>query len=182
MNLFVDLNIRKSPYSIHSVRSFEKIDQFFSYLGGLFGFILLGFFLVSYYNTASFEVDMADKLFYYSPEEPLEPKRYNFFTYIRGEFYNVLRALGCSSEQDKREKYFKCREQVNEQLDVALLLNKIAFFQTCMSILFEEHQFRTIFLQQKPTVYEAQALRVNHGLNKIIHQNFIKGSADRRAT
>lgn len=40
-----------------------------------------------------------------------------------------------------------------------------------MNIIFEEHQFRAIYLQQKPNVKEAEVLRKNHGLNKIIHKN-----------
>jgi hypothetical protein len=39
-----------------------------------------------------------------------------------------------------------------------------------MNVIFEEHQFRAIYLQQKPNVKEAKDLRSNHGLNKIIHK------------
>ena len=39
-----------------------------------------------------------------------------------------------------------------------------------MNVIFEEHQFRAIYLQQKPNVKEAENLRLNHGLNKIIHK------------
>lgn len=40
-----------------------------------------------------------------------------------------------------------------------------------MNVIFEEHQFRAIYLQQKPNVKEAECVRRNHGLNKIIHKN-----------
>lgn len=57
-----------------------------------------------------------------------------------------------------------------EQLDVTLLLNKIVFLEKFMNVLLEEHQYRAVYLQQKPTVEEAQKLRLTHGLNKIIHR------------
>jgi len=59
-------------------------------------------------------------------------------------------------------------------LDLALLMNKITFLEKCMNILFEDHQFRAIYLQQKPTVEEAERVRLNHGLNKIIHKKSMK--------
>lgn len=60
---------------------------------------------------------------------------------------------------------------MEEQLDLSLLMNKITFLEKCMNVIFEEHQFRAIYLQQKPNVKEAELLRRNHGLNKIIHRN-----------
>lgn len=39
-----------------------------------------------------------------------------------------------------------------------------------MNVIFEEHQYRAIFLQQKPNVVEAKDLRKNHGVNKLIHK------------
>jgi len=53
-------------------------------------------------------------------------------------------------------------------------MNKVTFLEKCMNILFEDHQFRAIYLQQKPTVDEAEVVRLNHGLNKIIHKKSIK--------
>lgn len=40
-----------------------------------------------------------------------------------------------------------------------------------MNIVFEDYQFRAIYLQQKPNVKDAGNLRKNHGLNKILHKN-----------
>jgi hypothetical protein len=50
-------------------------------------------------------------------------------------------------------------------------MNKITFLEKCMSVVLEEHQFRAVYLQQKPSVKEAEVIRLNHGLNKIIHKN-----------
>jgi hypothetical protein len=44
----------KSPTSKMYDRNFQKLDEVFAYIGGLFGIILIAFFLVSNYNTYKF--------------------------------------------------------------------------------------------------------------------------------
>jgi len=34
-------------------------------------------------------------------------------------------------------------------------MNKITYLEKCMNIVFEDHQFRSIYLQHRPTVKEA---------------------------
>lgn len=53
----------KSPTSINITRSYEKLDNVFSYIGGLFGTVLVFFFLVSAYSTYKFEVNLAGYLY-----------------------------------------------------------------------------------------------------------------------
>jgi hypothetical protein len=53
----------KSTTSNNITRSFEKLDNVFSYIGGLFGTVLIFFFLVSSYNTYKFEVNLAGYLY-----------------------------------------------------------------------------------------------------------------------
>jgi hypothetical protein len=44
----------KSPTSLAITRSFQKIDEVLSYLGGLFGTIAIALFIVNVYNSYSF--------------------------------------------------------------------------------------------------------------------------------
>ena len=57
------LFIRKSAESVFVVRSFQKIDETFSYIGGLFGTIILLFIFLTLYSKYSYELEMGDNLF-----------------------------------------------------------------------------------------------------------------------
>lgn len=47
---YMKLFLRKSPINLSITRSFRKIDDTFSYIGGLFSTILVFFGLISLYN------------------------------------------------------------------------------------------------------------------------------------
>lgn len=53
----------KSATSNVITRSFEKLDNTLSYIGGLFSTILIFFFVVGSYNTYKFEVSLAGYLY-----------------------------------------------------------------------------------------------------------------------
>jgi hypothetical protein len=53
----------KSPISKSIGRSFQKIDEILSYIGGLFGTIAICLFLINIYNSYSFEITMGGYLF-----------------------------------------------------------------------------------------------------------------------
>jgi hypothetical protein len=63
---YIDIYLRKSPYYILSQRNFEKLQDLFSAIGGLFGFALTIFMFMQFYTQAAFEIEMADRLFYYN--------------------------------------------------------------------------------------------------------------------
>lgn len=167
---YLNVNLRKSSYFIDSQRSFQKIDGFLSDVGGLFGFVLTFIFFMKFYTEASFEIEMGDRLFFYDSEKPLKSSSFNFLTYGLYCFYMFLKLLGVDLGWARMDMFYECREEVVEQLDVTLLLNKIVFLEKFMNVLLEEHQYRAVYLQQKPSVEEAQKLRLSHGLNKIIHR------------
>ena len=51
-------------------RSFRKIDDLLSYIGGLFGLITLLFgYLFRYYNQCCFEMEISDEIFKENEEE-----------------------------------------------------------------------------------------------------------------
>ena len=166
----MNINLRKSSYYIDSQRSFQKVDGFLSDVGGLFGFVLTFIFFMKFYTEASFEIEMGDRLFFYNSEKPLKSSSFNFFTYGLYCFYLFLKLIGIDAGWEKMDMYYECREEVVEQLDVTLLMNKIVFLEKFMNVLLEEHQYRAVYLQQKPSIEEAQQLRLSHGLNKIIHR------------
>lgn len=77
----------KSPYSTVYARSFQKLDEVFSYIGGLFGIILIAFFLVSSYNSCKYEINLAGYL--YHSDNKIE-KKYNFLYYLCQVVFEIL--------------------------------------------------------------------------------------------
>lgn len=58
--------IRKSDTTLEISRSFRKIDDMLSYIGGLFGIIVAALgFILNYYHRCSFELEMAQNYFDY---------------------------------------------------------------------------------------------------------------------
>ena len=53
----------------------------------------------------------------------------------------------------------KTRDEISKQLDVMLMMKKIAFLENCMNFLFEEHELRCLHLNRKLTLEEAAEIR-----------------------
>jgi len=72
-NEFMRFYIRKSPAEQIYTRSFFKLDDLLSYIGGLFGLIAMIVQMpLSYYNTCCFELSLATDLFIYKKNKQLE--------------------------------------------------------------------------------------------------------------
>jgi hypothetical protein len=61
--LYSTMSFFKSPISKKIERSYQKLDEILSYIGGLFGTIAICLFLVNIYNSYSFEIAMGSYLF-----------------------------------------------------------------------------------------------------------------------
>jgi len=58
----------KSSLSTTYSRAFNKIDQFFSYVGGLVGTILGLMFFMGSFTSMAYALDLAHKLFKYTED------------------------------------------------------------------------------------------------------------------
>ena len=45
------------------VRGFQKFDETLSYIGGLFGFIMILFSIFSLYDKYAYEIEFGDRIF-----------------------------------------------------------------------------------------------------------------------
>lgn len=93
-DVYISIYLRKSPYYKLSYRSFQKLQDLFSAIGGLFGFAVTFFLVIQNYNQAAYQIEMGDNLFYYSSSQPLKSKGFNFFYYIILCLYELLRIFG----------------------------------------------------------------------------------------
>ena len=76
--LYAQISFSKSSRTTTFTRSFNKIDSFFSYIGGLLGSALGAFFLLKSYSEKAFLMDLASRILV-NEKEQLSLKRFNFF-------------------------------------------------------------------------------------------------------
>lgn len=61
-----EVRFMKSTSTITHSRSFNKIDTYFSYVGGLIGTIIGLIFIMSKYNETAYEISLAHNTFKYN--------------------------------------------------------------------------------------------------------------------
>ena len=59
---YADIHLLKSSVSTLYQRHFNKVDTYFSYVGGLVGTFIALFFVMSFYTEKAFEISIAKKL------------------------------------------------------------------------------------------------------------------------
>lgn len=139
----------KSPYSSVYSRSFQKLDEVFSYIGGLFGIILIAFFLVSSYNSCKYEINLAGYL--YHSDNKIE-KKYNFLYYLCQVVYEIIGIFRITPNWEIVKKYNSISEEVVKQLDILLILKRINFIEKSLSFLFTDHQLKGLHLASHYTL------------------------------
>jgi hypothetical protein len=78
---YVQLMFTKSSTTTTYARSFNKVDDYFSYVGGLLGTTLLFFFILSSYSEKSYAISIAAQHFTLL-EDSGSPPKFNFFYYL----------------------------------------------------------------------------------------------------
>jgi hypothetical protein len=116
--LYVSYYIQKSETKITYIRSFNKIDELFSYVGGLIGTILGFMLFMNNFTLMSFELDIAQHFFKYKDDEDSDFSKFNIFTYFGYLFYKAGSFCGLCKRWKEMEKKVKCKEEVSKQLDI----------------------------------------------------------------
>ena len=111
-------------------RKFGKYDDALSYVGGLFGLLMafLGFFMMSF-NEYRYELFVSEA-FSFKSQHKVREENFHFLKYLKYVVYDWVKILCCCepSWQDC-EKVDAAREEANEQIDVQLLLRRIAHLE-----------------------------------------------------
>ena len=63
------INFNKASSTTTYTRSFNKIDAYFSYVGGLIGTIIGLIFILNLYTQKAYEISIAHKLFRYNDKD-----------------------------------------------------------------------------------------------------------------
>lgn len=167
--LFGSINLKKSALSMDLTRSYTKLDSTLSYVGGLFGFLMVFFLFMRVYTQYSYEVEMADRLYSYDRNDPLASQRFHFATFLLYALYRVARWFG-EVKWKSMAKYHECRQEIQKQFDVCFLMRRVIFLERSLRVVLEDHQFKGLHLYEKMTLKEARQLRKFYKLRDRIRQ------------
>jgi hypothetical protein len=161
----------KSPISKSIDRSFQKIDEILSYIGGLFGTIAICLFLVNLYNSYSFEILMGEYLFKPDDDNMRKGlKKYNFVYFFLQLCYIVVNLFKCRCSWKTPKLFYECREEMTKQLDILYLFKRLVILERGLGTLLSERQIRALHFFDNPTFEEAKHTR---RLYKTSHDSFL---------
>ena len=143
---------RKSASSVQINRSFQKLDQTFSYIGGLFGTIILLLIFLKFYSKYSYELDVADKIFKENNGGSFGSEHFNFIVFLGYSIFNMFTKFGIILNWKTMKKYHRCRQECQRQLNIDLLLKKISHFEELSRIVLDDHHIKTLLMIPKPTI------------------------------
>ena len=115
----------RDPSTIIITRTYQKIIDAFSFVGGLLGSFLLILIFVNFYNECSYEMRFAS-LYKTEKDSPTNAKKFNLFYYLLQSIYTLLTIVKIKCENWRVVRYFhKTREEMVRQLDVRYLFKKL---------------------------------------------------------
>ena len=124
---YLKLFLRKSPMSISITRSFRKVDDTLSYIGGLFGTITFLFIFVSWYNELSYEIEVSRNSYYYDKNDPFDGQHFNLLIYFAYLVVQAFHWFGITIPWPRLQRLYRFASEGKKQLNMKLIINKILF-------------------------------------------------------
>lgn len=129
-NRYIEIVFNKASTSTIYTRSFSKIDDYFSYVGGLVGTILLFFFILGNYSQKSYVINIASEIYngLDDDDESSPRKEFNFFYYFCMLIKNLCQFIRLKFEWKEPDRFIGIMDEMEKQLNVTYLLRRINFF------------------------------------------------------
>lgn len=121
------LFLRKSPISLTIQRSFRKVDDAFSYIGGLFSTILVFFGFVNLYNELSYEIAISKSTYYFDKNDPFDGDHFNLITYTGYLIFSFFDKFGIELPWPRFQRLHKFLEEGRKHIDIRLIMQKIIY-------------------------------------------------------
>ena len=126
----------KSPLTFICRRTFNKLDEFFAYVGGLIGFICVLLLVLNYFSEKAYGLSLASEVFVDENDKRINSNKFH-------ALYTIPLALkelfglcdSCKKTCDSTDDYAECIDEMDRQLDVAIILKKLIFLEKGMSLL-----------------------------------------------
>ena len=88
-------------------RSFNQIDEYLAYVGGLLGFIMVLMFALSYFAEKAYGVSIARALFNDDDDKPIDSGGFHFLYIFPTALQDYFPSLFFSDKCPKSEEYCK---------------------------------------------------------------------------
>lgn len=124
---YVKLYLRKSPIFISIFRSFKKIDDTLSYIGGLFSTIFVLFLIFNQYNEIAFELELIRSTYYFDKNDPYDANQFNFFFFLGYLVFCFFDMIGIKLNWPRYQRFDRLIEEGKTHLDIRLILKKIVY-------------------------------------------------------
>jgi len=168
--MFFQLNNQQQYHQ----RSFLKIFDAISQVGGLVPVFTLAFFWLNYYALSHFEMKFIKNL-----HSDQKAKEYGIFYFFSKLLYSILTFFKFSLETwERTREYHKMHKTVNKLIDILYLHKRLEFIERALEVLFDDHQIQMLHLMRNKTFSEAehnyQLYQMKDNLSKIIEKQKIE--------
>jgi hypothetical protein len=104
-NTYFNMAFTKSAIVAKYNRTFSKIDNFLSYIGGLVGTLMGLLFIVGSYNQLCYQISLGNKLFVYDKEIQVNSNTFNITLYFALIIFKVCSWFGYLKDWMPLKKY-----------------------------------------------------------------------------
>jgi len=130
----------KSPSASTFNRSFNKVDAYFSYVGGLVGTIIGIFFIMGPYTEKAYEVSLARKILRGNDHSELSSKSFNLGYFFLSVIKEGFSAFSIDVNWPKTKKYIDFCEEMGNQVDITFIVRKLMFLDAAIRSMLEDHE------------------------------------------
>lgn len=121
--------MRKAAKQIEAERSFQKLDQTLSYIGGLFGTLILLLLFLNLYSKYSYELDLGDCIFKENNNGSFGSENFNFIVFLGYLVFVLFSKFGVILNWKTMKKFHRCRSECEKQLNIDFWFKKIAYLE-----------------------------------------------------
>lgn len=170
LRMFFQLNNQKQYHQ----RSFIKIFDAISQVGGLVPIFMIVFVWLNYYALSHFEMTFIKKL-----HSDQKAKEYGIFYFISKFVYSVLTLFKFNlDEWIRTREYHKMHKTVNKLIDILYLYKRLEFIERALEVLLDDHQIKVLHLMRNKTFSEAEhnvkLYQMKENLSKLVEQQKAK--------
>ena len=108
-NTYVQFRAMKSSTTTVYKRSFNKIDELFSYVGGLIGTILGFMLFMGNFTLMAFELDISAKFFKRGEDDNEDLSSFNIFSYFKYLLFKFGSFFGYCKNWKEMNNKIKCK-------------------------------------------------------------------------
>lgn len=105
---YAEVVFTKNPETTTYTRSFNKVDTYFSYVGGLIGTIIGLIFILNSYTEMAYEISIARKLYLDKNGEEIKSADFNFLYYMGSVIIGIFETFKCACRWKKTKEFMEC--------------------------------------------------------------------------